>query len=167
LEALRHVKKLGSERRHIADLAWTRLTRWRELIANAFEEPGRLGRLREAARVTILHTGANPPSAAYYLGAWLSSALGRSDKRTIEFRAAEGGGDPVRGVEIAAPDWTASFHLSDSTATIDFAGAQSKVVLPTLSEYTLLREELSILEKDFAFERALEAAAGLAQRRVP
>jgi glucose-6-phosphate dehydrogenase assembly protein OpcA len=166
LEALRHVKKLGSERRHIADLAWTRLTRWRELIANAFEEPGRLGRLREAARVTILHTGANPPSAAYYLGAWLSSALGRSDKRTIEFRAAEGGGDPVRGVEIAAPDWTASFHLSDSTATIDFAGAQSKVVLPTLSEYTLLREELSILEKDFAFERALEAAADLAQRRV-
>jgi glucose-6-phosphate dehydrogenase assembly protein OpcA len=159
--ALRRVQTLGSERRDVADLAWTRLTRWRELIANAFAEPGRLGRLRDATRITIFHAGPNPPSAAYYIGAWLLPAIGGPEKTAIEFRAAETGDDPVRGVEIAAPAWKASFHLLDATATVDFDGAQSKVVLDSLSEYNLLREELSILEKDSVFDRVLEAAARL------
>jgi glucose-6-phosphate dehydrogenase assembly protein OpcA len=165
LEALQRVQALRSERRHVADLAWTRLTRWRELIANAFAEPGCRGRLRDAARITIFHAGANPPSAAYYLGAWLLPALSGPEKQTIEFRAAESGDDPVRGVEIAASAWKASFHLSDATATVDFDGAHSKVALDSLSEYNLLREELSILEKDPVFDRVLETAVQLAKSR--
>ena len=161
-EALRRVQELQTGRRHVADLAWTRLTRWRELIANAFEEPGRLAKLPETARIKIFHAGEKTPSAAYYLGAWLLSALAGPEKRAIEFRPAEGGGDAIKGVELSAPNWTASFRLSDSSAMIDFGGAQSKVMLSGLSEYTLLREELAILEKDPVFERALEAAVRLA-----
>ncbi len=160
--ALRRVRELGSQRRGVADLAWTRLTRWRELLANTFEEPGRSAELRRITRATIAHTGEMPSTAAFYLASWLRCALGAGIE--VELRAAAGVSetDTIRAIELWAPAWKAEFQLSDGTAAVDVNGSSSKVVLGALSEYSLLREELSILENDAVFETALRAAVSMA-----
>ena len=58
----------------IADLAWTRLTRWRETLARVFENRETMARLAE---VTSLQVSFGPgyESAAWYLAAWAAGAL--------------------------------------------------------------------------------------------
>jgi glucose-6-phosphate dehydrogenase assembly protein OpcA len=165
-EALRQVQSLGTQRREVADLAWTRLTRWRQLIANAFEEPGRLERLKEVTGATILHTGSQPPSAAYYLGGWLKNSIGRNWKNSVTFQTSEGSGDCIRGIDLHGQGWNAGFQLTDTTAIVDFDGVPSRVVLSSLSEYMLLREELGILEHEAIFERSLETAVRMAEGKA-
>ena len=155
-EALRRVRSLGAGRREVADLEWTRLTRFRETIAGTFDDPKLLDRLRQIERITIRHGSAQPLGGAYYLGAWLHSVIGERCK--LDFQRTGAPDDPVSGVELMAGDWKASFQLADGTLAVNAGGMRSRVAAASLSDYTLLREELSILEADTIFERALDAA---------
>ena len=56
------------------DLAWTRLTRWREMLAQVFENRQALAHLAE---VTWVRVTFGPPNEvlAWYMGAWVVNAL--------------------------------------------------------------------------------------------
>jgi len=60
-------------------------------------------------------------------------------------------------------DALASIALAEgSCAEVKTGGLVSKAPLPALTDYALMREELSIPGRDPAFERTLAAAAKLA-----
>jgi glucose-6-phosphate dehydrogenase assembly protein OpcA len=66
----------------LSDLAWGRLTPWRELVAQFFDAPAMLPHLNEVERVTIVYEarsdGATGRNQAVLLAGWLASRLGWS-----------------------------------------------------------------------------------------
>src|SRR5947209_9729460 len=70
---------------NIADLAWTRLTRWRESVAQVFDNEQALRHLPGIGSVTITHSGPDAgqplPSRLIYLSGWLKCTIpGRFDR---------------------------------------------------------------------------------------
>ena len=63
----------------VSDLAWSRLTSWRQLIAQLFDGPARAAYLPRLGRVVIEFAGESAsavPADALLLAAWLSRQLG-------------------------------------------------------------------------------------------
>jgi glucose-6-phosphate dehydrogenase assembly protein OpcA len=81
----------------LADLAWTRLTRWREAVARAFEHRDAAG----TSSVRVVSGGV----AAWYMGAWIVDALADAGVRA---ELAVAAGEPARvelaGVRVARPE---------------------------------------------------------------
>jgi glucose-6-phosphate dehydrogenase assembly protein OpcA len=152
----------------LADLSWTRLTRWRELIAQIFENRAQLANLPTVSDILISHRAAATPATAYYLGAWLIEGLAQAGAHArVQFRS--DGGEPawrLSLVELRAQgsaDAIASIALAEGhAAEVRTGGLVSKALLPALTDYALMREELAIPGRDPVFERALAAAAKLA-----
>jgi len=153
--------------RLLADLSWTRLTRWRELIAQIFENRGQLANLPLVTDIMIAHRAATP-TTAYYLAAWLIDGIATTGARPrVQFRS--DGGEPawrLSRVEMRAPgsaDAIASIALAERhAAEVRVGGLLNKALLPALTDYALMREELAIPGRDPVFERALAAASKLA-----
>ncbi|HTT63664.1 MAG TPA: glucose-6-phosphate dehydrogenase assembly protein OpcA [Bryobacteraceae bacterium] len=166
--ALREIRDAVAAGRSLSDLSWTRLTRWRELIAQIFENRAQLANLPLVSEILISHRAASPPATAFYLAAWLVDGLAKVGAHPrVQFRS--DGGDPawrLGRIELRAPG------SADPIASIALAGGQaaevrvghlvSRTLLPALNDYALMREELSIPGRDPSFERALAAAAELA-----
>lgn len=155
--------------RMVADLAWTRLTRWRGLIAQIFENRAQLAKLPEVSEIAVAYRAPEPPSTAFYLGAWLVDGLKKIGAQArVEFRS-DGGNQTgrlslveLRGHRDADPIASISLAEDGRSAEIRFGGLVSKTLLPSLTDYSLMREELSIPGRDAAFEAGLASAAGLA-----
>jgi glucose-6-phosphate dehydrogenase assembly protein OpcA len=139
----------------VGDLAWVRLTRWRELVAQIFENKCYLAELSGLTRARITYTGARPATSAFYLAAWLERPKtvwehGEVDALALENEAGEvhtriqraGSG----GVEVTIHEHTTNTVFSAST------------------DYSLLREELSIAGPDPVFEAVLPRAAAMAEK---
>jgi hypothetical protein len=140
----------------VGDLAWTRLTRWRELIARIFANRG-LESLPSVSSVKVRW----PAPSGQYMAAWLQDGVRRTgaDPR-VELDTAPA--HEIR-VELDAP----GLHMALSQcpgrcAEIRINDAVNQASLPELSEYELMREELGIAGHDPIFERVLPAAARLA-----
>ena len=152
----------------LADLSWTRLTRWRELIAQIFENRAQLANLPRVSDILIAHRGTAIPATSFYLAAWLMDGLAKVGAHPrVRFHA--DGGEPAWRftlVELRAQgnaDAIASIALAEGhAAEVRTGGLVSKALLPALTDYALMREELSIPGRDPSFEGALAAAAKLA-----
>lgn len=152
----------------VADLSWTRLTRWRELIAQVFENPAYFSHLPSVAEVGIAYHGENPPIAVFYMEAWLRGCLEKAGSRPrvrLEHLPGEGRAGLSR-TAFASDDPAA---LSVSVEQVDGEAAEVRVnaltnrtIFPHPSDYVLLREELAITGRDPAFESSLQFAARLA-----
>ena len=141
----------------VGDLAWVRLTRWRELIAQIFENKCYLSELSGLTRARITYTGDRPKTSAFYLAAWLERAetiweKGEEDALALETAAGEvhtrirrTGGE---GVEVMIHEQVTNTVFAAST------------------DYTLLREELSIAGPDPVFESVLPRAAAMLEKYV-
>lgn len=145
------------------DLTWTRITRWRELIAQVFENPIYCSQLASINRVVITHSGAAVPPSAHYLGAWLAAGLESAGAHPVITFAASP--SPCAGnlanVELSAPE---GIHISitrseGATAEIRVNHLVHRTVFPKMAEYEQLRDELSITVRDRVFERVLPRAA--------
>ena len=166
--ALKEMSEAAAAGRLIADLSWTRLTRWRELIAQIFENRAQLANLPLVSDILISHRGSATPATAYYLAAWLIDGLANVGAHPrVRFRS--DGGEPAWRfslVELRAPgsaDAIASIALAEGhAAEVKTGGLVTKALLPALTDYALMREELAIPGRDPSFERALAAAAKLA-----
>ena len=67
-----------------ADLVWSRLTPWRDSIAQIFEDPARLRSVYDLEEIQILyHSPHGEPSSVYYLAGWFMSVLGAGVKIRI------------------------------------------------------------------------------------
>jgi glucose-6-phosphate dehydrogenase assembly protein OpcA len=161
--AIRRIAATAARGVRVADLSWTRLTRWREMLSQVFENRREAARLPAISRVRVLYGGAARPVAALYMGAWLVDALEAAGARA-ELSLEPGGDTPVghfSTVELSG----AGFHVELThqqerlTTTVD--GLSHCVSLPHATDCRLLREELGIIRQDPVFERTLSSAARL------
>lgn len=71
----------------LSDLAWSRLTSWRQLIAQLFDGPVRAAYLRQVQRIVVEfgHENSRPkiPPDALLLAAWLARQLGFSNPQPV------------------------------------------------------------------------------------
>lgn len=149
--------------RSAGDLAWTRLTHWRELISRIFQNRG-MDILAQVSEVKVAYTAASdgkPGPSPLYMAAWLMDALHRAGAKprlTLEHTSAV-----ERRVELIAP----GLHVKVSQcvgrcAEVSVNDVVNQTQLPELSDRALLAEEFGIPGHDPIFEKILSAAAQLA-----
>jgi len=154
------------------DLAWTRITSWRSMLAAAVDSAGSPG---SSVTVTGARVYGQPDSAsAALLGGWLSSRLYRSVKVVESDPKAPGKGrmpDPA-GVSGARLDLEGSEPIyiahRDGIGVISRAGRPDSSAALTERDFgELLGEELRRLDSDESYCEALAAATntrGLSDR---
>jgi glucose-6-phosphate dehydrogenase assembly protein OpcA len=119
------------------DLAWTRITRWRALLAAALDQaPGRV------TRIEI--TGERISPSADLLGAWLADRL----KAPVDRTPSDGPG--ITGVRLVTRTGEISLTRGDGVhATLRVPGQPDRpVALPRRDVPDLLSEELRRLDPD-------------------
>src|SRR6185312_2920633 len=130
----------------IGDLAWTRLTSLRELIAQLLDGKN----LREVKSVVIGYCGREIPPNARYLQAWFRSELPAAD---IQLEHMEGVRPAIKNIRI---DPGIVINAGSNCAEYETAGMKQRANMPECNETDLLNEELRIMSHDRIFERALE-----------
>lgn len=165
----------------VSDLAWGRLTPWREQIAQLFDAPPALQRLPQIERVIIEHTPAGT-AAALLLAGWLAARLDwRPDASfddVIPLRQKGGGTTwlellPVEGaavggimsVALFVPDaqfvvfrGAAPGHLTARAIVDGLAPVERAVHLPEQDDAALIIDELRLARRDPIYEAALRYA---------
>lgn len=124
-------------RGRIADLAWTRITGWREAVAHRVETgPVETAEIRSA---TIEYSGASAEACTRYLKRWMEGAAphARVDLNQVE------GETGVRGIVL----FSANAEIRVSAGEARSSGA---------SDAELMAEELAITGADPVFEDLLE-----------
>ncbi len=150
------------DRGHLADLAWTSVTRWREMVAEVFEDPARRDLISRLTAVRVLHSPGPVPTTAYYLAAWFATAGGVALQPVFEEVPPVGGG--IEGIVLEAGAERISIRRAEGTAIlIEIGSLKNCTSAPRLSEAELLGTELAVTGRDPVFEKALSAAARLAE----
>jgi len=164
--ALQELSAALAAGRLLGDFSWTRLTRWRELVAQIFENRAQLATLPGVSEIAVSYIAQAPPPVAFYLAAWLKDGLEAIGARPrVRFQSAAGQSAGRLGhVELRDTSGTvASITLAEGHAAEVRAGAiVTRALLPPLTDCALMREELSIPGRDPVFARTLSSAAKLA-----
>ena len=143
----------------LGDLAWTRLTRWREMLSQVFENRRYLARIERVSSVRVgFATGFE--ALAWYMGAWVMDALGGAGVRA-ELQVAPESAASLR-VDLAGEGFHVGLERRQDRLTIAVDGLSNCTNLPRPTDYLLMREELGIVRHDPVFEKALASAARLA-----
>jgi glucose-6-phosphate dehydrogenase assembly protein OpcA len=164
--ALARIAGLATGSRLVADLSWTRLTRWREIIGHIFASPARLAKISDIDQVTVKHLEDAVPVRALYMTAWLRNRLG--DRPSYQLKPVSPSGavnrsSEVQGVSLRGTGIDISIELCDNdSAQLRLDHLELREAFSVPSEYELLREELTMLGKDTVYE----AVRSLAQRLV-
>lgn len=160
LRALRYLTSLTSNGLRRADLAWTRLTPWRESVARIFDQPGRQRMIYDLFEIQMMYNNPDEPASVYYLAGWFMHVLGAGIKLNIAPGVGPGFASIAR-VGLIGPRIEAYIELIDSsTVEVRVNGEREQVtVYPPMSEYEALRQELAIVGRDPVFEDVV----GLAQ----
>ena len=133
----------------VADLAWTRLTRIRELLAQLLDGHDLTG----IRAVTILYCGADPSPAAKYMQAWLRSEIDFRSRWICGKTVPDGRG---RNQSRFKSHPTSTYVFPRNCAEYETGALHQRANLTSCAEDELLSEELSIMSRDPAFERALQ-----------
>ncbi len=142
----------------LGDLAWTRLTRWRETLAQVFENREHAARLGQIGRVAV-EFSPELATSAYYMAAWVADALKEAGARLSAVEVLPG---PYLHVELAGEGLSVILQRRDGRFSLVLNGAVRPLNLPPPDDYFLMREELAIARRDPVFEKALASAARLA-----
>ena len=157
--ALRRLAAASGRGVLIGDLAWTRLTRWREMLSQVFENRQRLAQLPAVKRVRVNY-GGDYETAARYLAAWIAGALEGAAQADVEIAPAED--VPTLRIELDGEGLRLALVRHDETLFVTINDASNHTSLPHPTDYLLMREELGIVRRDPVFERALASASRLA-----
>lgn len=154
----------------VTDLAWARITTWRQLITQLIDG-AHAERMRSGAVLQLWHAGEKPTAEALLFAGWFRSAVG--DKLMVELHprpdVADGGLVEVH-VDAGGPQ-----HMSiervvgkETAAVVVYtAGRPTRrrvLPLPSRSRSELLAGELEMARRDLPFERALPHALVVAPR---
>ncbi len=139
------------------DLAWTRLTPWRSLLSQTFENRRNLEHLPKIDTVTV--EGRAHASAPLYLAAWVLDALAAAGARPrFEMKPAN---QDLAAIELSAGKWSTRIErLKERLIATTDGVAHCHPVRPD-SDYHLMREELGIVGEDAVFERVLASTRSL------
>ena len=125
------------------DLAWTRLTDIRALVAQLLEN-------QQPSRITIEYAGRDAGPAPLYLEAWLESAL-PSTKVGLKGTGTDGHGR-IKSITV---DDKLKIDIADGGAEYAIDGMHVRSSLSKGTDEELLNIELSIPMHDTVFEQAL------------
>lgn len=151
------------QRTAVSDLRWTRLTRWRALMAHFFD----IAEVRDAASGfrTLSVEGSDRHAARLFAG-WLVSSLNSRERIRPDLRETPGV-PPIEAVALGDGAQELTLRLASSrtcveaTARLRGLAPASRIVSVGDQELaTLLGEELRIRSRDLAFERAVAASKG-------
>ena len=146
----------------VSDLRWTRLTRWRAVMAHFFDTPG----VHDAVeRFTRLHiTGADAHTARLFAG-WLATSLKRQPS-AIEFEYRRG--PAIQSVTFGSEREQLSLRRLPGSQCVEgrarFEGREVSRIsgLGDQSLAALVTDELRVRSRDAAFEAAVLAAGAIA-----
>jgi hypothetical protein len=154
-----------TERTATSDLRWTRLTRWRALMAQFFDLPEVRDAVRTFTRLSI--HGADVHAARLYAG-WLASSLGWTSTVSVDLQVLPDGA-PIQRIEFGGGDQSITLCLGASGKCVETSahveGHSCVARVGSLGDQglaALIGEELRIRSRDHAFERAVAAAQGVA-----
>jgi glucose-6-phosphate dehydrogenase assembly protein OpcA len=137
----------------LGDLAWTRLTRWRELLSQVFENRERLAQIGAISDVRV-RFGPGYETAARYLAAWISECLPQSKAAVAADPAT-----PTLELELTGEGIHISLRRENQRLVATVNEISQCTNLPQPGDYTLMREELAITARDPVFERALRGGS--------
>jgi glucose-6-phosphate dehydrogenase assembly protein OpcA len=148
------------DRAAFSDLRWTRLTRWRALMAQFFDLPE--VRDAEAAAFDRLYIEASDRPAALLFGAWMKNELQWDDSVAVVIQDIA---RPCAITRISLTGRSVDLHLRlaksltcvESASEVGETNTSLVVSLGDDSLKGLLSEELRIRSRDHAFERAVSA----------
>jgi len=150
-----------AQRTAVSDLRWTRLTRWRALMAHFFDIPEVCVVARRFRTLRI--DGSDHPSMCLFAG-WLLSALG-ADQRIVPDLHQHAGLAPVEVIALGDGEQQLRLRMTANRTCVETAAeivnltAASRIVsLGDQRLSALLSEELRIRARDLAFERAVAAS---------
>jgi glucose-6-phosphate dehydrogenase assembly protein OpcA len=146
-----------------SDLRWTRLTRWRNLMAQFFDVPAIRAAAEGFSRLEIV---AGDASSAHLFAGWLSARLPCGPRLEIEIRHGSGPhalvsatlSGPAHRLELQLTSNGTCVHSSIDGGSLPTAART--VSLGDQSSSALLEDELRIRARDGGFEQALRFAAG-------
>jgi glucose-6-phosphate dehydrogenase assembly protein OpcA len=138
------------------DLAWSRITRWRALLAAALDQPP----FETVTRAVV--TGASDSPSTELMAAWLTFAL---DVPVTRKKTAPGTG--MVAVTLVRPSGKVTIDRPDgSVATLSQPGQpERKIAMPRRSDVECITEELRRLDPDELFADVL--TKGLAALHPP
>jgi glucose-6-phosphate dehydrogenase assembly protein OpcA len=141
--------------RRKADLVWSRLTPWREAIAQVFEHPKRARSVYDLSEIRILYKGTEEPSSVYYLAGWFMHLLGAG----VPIRIARGVGPEYAGiahVSMSGEEIKAEIGIIERCTAEIVVGEEAPqlTVFPVANEAWALHQELGIATRDVVFEDA-------------
>jgi glucose-6-phosphate dehydrogenase assembly protein OpcA len=156
------VEKLA-ERTSVTDMRWTRLTRWRALMAHFFDIP----EVRAAIpHFRTLRLEGSDESVLRLFAGWVLSIVSSPDRLKFELIKTSGpapietvilGGDQELVLRVAP-----SRTCIETAARVSHLSSTSRIVsLGDQGLAALLGEELRIRARDVAFERAVIASRSL------
>jgi glucose-6-phosphate dehydrogenase assembly protein OpcA len=158
IDAIRRIADAVSSGGILADLAWTRLTRWRETLARVFENRDTLARLTEVDSVRV-RFGPSYETAAWYLAAWAANALASVGQVVTPVVGRQ---DESLRLELSGGAFRVELWRQDDRLVTVVNEQSNCTNLPRPADYHLMREELGIMRRDAIFEDALASAARLA-----
>ena len=139
----------------VGDLAWARITRWRESVAQMFDHPGCHARAGAIESITVTHTSLSTPTTSRYLAEWVASSLGRDVK--IDYKSLrESRAWEIHSLELRGEGFVATIVRKDANQVeMTWDCYSSALMFPRLTQSTLLLEEFEVLDRDPIFERVL------------
>jgi glucose-6-phosphate dehydrogenase assembly protein OpcA len=150
-DALRRLRRLHAYGMRVADLHWTRLGGWREVLSHLFDDGLQAADVR-MARIT--YGGDSISTCARYFEAWVRSSLPLA-RVSIE---PEYGPPGVYSITLTTPKGDVTIkRAGDHAVVVDAPGFNYQTSLPSREEAALMQEELSILGSDAVYERVLNA----------
>lgn len=141
--------------RLVADLEWTRLTPWREPIAQLFDS-GRENPYSKFDRVEIAWANETVPASALYLAGWLAHPF----QAKVSFVKTTGCSPGVQKVTLESPQEKIEFERNgcDCMTLRSTRAPERDYSYSEASPYNLMNEELAIIGPDPAFDMAFETA---------
>jgi glucose-6-phosphate dehydrogenase assembly protein OpcA len=134
----------------VGDLAWTRITHLRQLLAQLLEG----GDLAAIKKVVIEHCGTEPGPEAKYMQAWLRTGLPAA---AVDFQQTDpsGVGD-IKGIRIDSEKSDAmDIRVDSDCARYQTGYLHERASFSSPTDHLLLSEELSIIKHDPVFEQTL------------
>ncbi len=145
----------------LGDLSWTRLTRWREMLAQVFENQQNLARLHEILGGEV-ECGQGFRVSALYMATWLRDCLAAAGVPGASFGVRPAPQGVSLRVKLGAGGFTVELARREDRMVVTVNGVSQCTSLPQATDYLLMREELGVVRHDPVFERALTRAASLA-----
>jgi glucose-6-phosphate dehydrogenase assembly protein OpcA len=144
----------------LGDLSWTILTRWREMLAQVFENQQNAAQLAKISSIEVAWGGSRYVPAVY-LGAWIRDSLAAAGiKSSLQFTRATAEDSLL--VRLTGEGFTAALAREKGRMVVTLNGSSQCTNLPQSTDYQLMREELGIVRHDPVFEKTLASAASLA-----